>query len=127
MEDKLSMAHGLETRVPFMDNDLVDFAMKCPLKLKLNNLSRNIKLNENISGNKQNIFHNSSNDGKLILRKAMENYIPKKIVNAKKQGFSSPDASWFRHDSHNYVKNELLKKDSFLYDFLIMKLSIIFY
>ena len=38
VEDKISMAHGLETRVPFMDNDLVDFAMNCPVSLKLNNL-----------------------------------------------------------------------------------------
>ena len=35
VEDKLSMAHGLETRVPFMDNDLVDFAMECPVSFKL--------------------------------------------------------------------------------------------
>ncbi|MBM3821247.1 MAG: asparagine synthase (glutamine-hydrolyzing), partial [Acidimicrobiia bacterium] len=39
VEDKLSMAHGLETRVPFMDNDLVDFAMRCPIALKVNNLA----------------------------------------------------------------------------------------
>ena len=38
VEDKLSMAHSLETRVPFLDNDLVDFAMNCPINLKLNNL-----------------------------------------------------------------------------------------
>src|SRR5690606_14178441 len=37
VEDKLSMAHGLESRVPFLDNDLVDFAMRCPVRLKLNN------------------------------------------------------------------------------------------
>src|SRR5262249_8461051 len=36
VEDKLSMAHSLETRVPFLDNDLVDFAMACPVGLKLN-------------------------------------------------------------------------------------------
>ena len=35
VEDKLSMAHSLESRVPFMDNDLVDFAMRCPVSLKL--------------------------------------------------------------------------------------------
>ena len=39
VEDKLSMAHSLETRVPFMDNDLVNFAMQCPVKFKLNNLN----------------------------------------------------------------------------------------
>ena len=68
VEDKLSMAHGLETRVPFMDNDLVEFAMRCPISLKLNNLSRNIKLNENISGNKKNIFQ------RLKKRKSLNRY-----------------------------------------------------
>ena len=38
VEDKLSMAHGLETRVPFLDNDLVDFAMRVPVRYKLGNL-----------------------------------------------------------------------------------------
>ena len=33
VEDKLSMSHGLETRIPFLDNDLVDFALQCPVKL----------------------------------------------------------------------------------------------
>ena len=40
VEDKLSMAHGLETRVPFMDNDLVDFAMQCPVEFKLKKLRK---------------------------------------------------------------------------------------
>ena len=40
VEDKLSMAHGLETRVPFLDNDLVDFALQCPVRLGLNNLGK---------------------------------------------------------------------------------------
>ena len=47
VEDKLSMAHSMETRVPFMDNDLVDFAMRCPVSLKLNNLRDIIDINEN--------------------------------------------------------------------------------
>ena len=50
VEDKLSMAHGLETRVPFLDNDLVDFAMRCPVNLKLNNLSTVLRINENDPG-----------------------------------------------------------------------------
>ncbi len=53
VEDKLSMAHSLESRVPFMDNDLVDFAMKCPVNLKLNNLSDVIRINENDPGLKK--------------------------------------------------------------------------
>jgi asparagine synthase (glutamine-hydrolysing) len=38
--DKLSMAHGLEERFPFMDNDLVNFAMKIPVRHKLGNLEK---------------------------------------------------------------------------------------
>ena len=52
VEDKLSMAHSLETRVPFMDNDLVDFAMNLPTRLKLGKLGEVVKLDENEAGQK---------------------------------------------------------------------------
>ena len=47
VEDKISMSHGLETRVPFLDNDLVEFAMSCPVGLKLKNLNNNDRIDEN--------------------------------------------------------------------------------
>lgn len=53
VEDKLSMAHSLETRVPFMDNDLVDFAMRMPICLKLGNLQEVVRLDENEPGSKK--------------------------------------------------------------------------
>ena len=53
VEDKISMSHSLETRVPFMDNELVDFAMKCPVSLKLNNLNKVLSFNENTQGSKK--------------------------------------------------------------------------
>ena len=56
VEDKLSMAHSLETRVPFMDNDLVDFAMKCPVSFKLNNLAEVLRINEMKSEKNKHIF-----------------------------------------------------------------------
>ena len=56
VEDKMSMSYGLENRVPFLDNDLVDFAMRCPVGLKLNNLNEVIRINENHAGDKQNIY-----------------------------------------------------------------------
>jgi len=43
VEDKLSMAHSLETRVPFLDNDLVDFAQKLPIRLKLRDLEHVVR------------------------------------------------------------------------------------
>jgi asparagine synthase (glutamine-hydrolysing) len=118
VEDKLSMAHGLESRVPFMDNDLVDFAMKCPVTLKLNNLAEVLKINENEPGSKQDKYFQKTNDGKQILRDMMSRYIPADITRAEKQGFSSPDASWFKGDSIEFVKRTLLTGDARIYEVL---------
>ena len=112
------MAHSLETRVPFMDNDLVDFAMRCPISEKLNKLDEIIEINENDSGNKINSYFQKSNDGKTILRKMMGKYIPKEIVESPKKGFSSPDASWFKGESIDYVKRILINNNSPIYEIL---------
>lgn len=118
VEDKLSMAHGLENRVPFMDNDLVDFAMQCPVAFKLNNLNEVLRINENEAGSKKNSFFTKTKDGKQILRNMMIRYIPKEIVEAKKQGFSSPDASWFKGESIDFVRRKLFSHSVRLYKFL---------
>ena len=118
VEDKLSMAHSLENRVPFLDNDLVDFAMNCPVNLKLNNLGNVIRLNENEVGRKSSKYFSKTNDGKQILRDAMSGYIPENILNASKQGFSSPDASWFKGQSMEFVSKSLLSKNAKLYELL---------
>ena len=116
VEDKLSMAHGLETRVPFLDNDLVDFAMQCPVHLKLNNLATVVRVNENETGGKKNKYFKKTKDGKQILRDIMGNYIPKDISKAEKKGFSAPDASWFKGESINFVKRRLLNGNARIYD-----------
>ena len=116
VEDKLSMAHSLENRVPFMDNDLVDFAMQCPVGLKLNNLKEVLKINENDPGNKSSQYFQKTNDGKQILRDVMKRYIPDEIAEAEKKGFSSPDASWFRVDSVEFVKRELINYEAPIYN-----------
>jgi asparagine synthase (glutamine-hydrolysing) len=118
VEDKLSMAHGLESRVPFMDNDLVDFAMQCPVGLKLNNLAEVLRINENDLGDKQVQFFQKTNDGKQILRDMMSRHLPLKVTQAEKQGFSSPDASWFKGESIDFVKRTLLNGDARIYDIL---------
>lgn len=118
VEDKLSMAHGLESRVPFMDNDLVDFAMQCPVNLKLNNLAEVLRINENEPGDKQGQFFRKTNDGKQILRDMMSQYIPSDITKAEKQGFSSPDASWFKGESIEFVKCTLLNGRARIYEVL---------
>ncbi len=109
--DKLAMAHGLEERFPFMDNDLVNFAMHVPVEHKLGDLTEEIeKIDENLEGNKK--AYREHDDGKNVLRKAMEDYIPEQILNRKKQGFSAPDESWYRGENANYVKEILLHSET---------------
>jgi asparagine synthase (glutamine-hydrolysing) len=118
VEDKLSMASGLETRVPFLDNDLCDFAQKLPVGLKLGNVGEVVGLNENEPGPKTQRFFGRTRDGKLILRKLMERYVPPQITEGEKQGFSGPDASWFRGESIDYVRRTLMHDDARVYDYL---------
>ncbi len=118
VEDKISMAHGLETRVPFLDNDLVDFAMKIPVRLKLKNLGEVVRLNENEPGQKTLKYFQKTQDGKLILRKVMERYVPLEISGGEKHGFSAPDASWFKGDSIDYVHRALYSSNAQIYHFL---------
>lgn len=118
VEDKLSMAHSLETRVPFLDNDLVDFAMRVPVHLKLGNLGEVVRLNENEVGAKTVKYFQRTNDGKLILRDMMKRYIPGEVAEREKQGFSAPDASWFKGESIEYVRRVLLDRDARLYRFV---------
>jgi len=118
VEDKLSMAHGLETRVPFLDNDLVDLAMSIPVKYKLGNLAKVVRLNENEPGPKTARYFARTRDGKLILRKAMEGYIPVEVTQRIKQGFSAPDASWFKGESIDYVRRRLFNRKARLWEFL---------
>ena len=118
IEDKLTMAHGLESRVPMLDNELVDFAMRMPVQYKLKNLEKTIRINENNPGLKKEDYYIKTNDGKSILRKTMDKYIPKTIDRADKQGFSAPDATWFRDESLDFVRNIIYDNDSRLWEFM---------
>jgi len=117
VEDKLSMAHGLEVRVPFLDNDLVDFALKVPVKLKLMNLMAASRINENDPRPKQELYFQQHRDGKIILRKVMERYIPEDITSGLKQGFSAPDATWFKGESIDYVRKIIFNNKSSIYEY----------
>jgi asparagine synthase (glutamine-hydrolysing) len=113
VEDKLSMAHSLEVRVPFLDNDLVDFAQKVPVKFKLNNLSEVMKLDENEIAKKQ-----RTNYGKMIIRKTLSKYVPESVHKAVKQGFSGPDASWFKGESIELIKNKFFNSNAYIYKYM---------
>ncbi len=118
LEDKLSMAHSLETRVPFLDNDLVDFAMRTPVRHKLANLGDIARINENEPGGKIDRYFQRTRDGKLILRDAMSRHVPADVTQAVKKGFSGPDASWFRGESIDYVRRTLMKSDARIFSWL---------
>jgi asparagine synthase (glutamine-hydrolysing) len=114
VEDKLSMAHSLENRVPFMDNDLVEFAQRLSVKRKLRDLEKVVELDENETQR----YFEKTRDGKLMLRDVMGRYVPETITDQVKQGFSGPDSSWFRGDSIDYIRRELLSPDAAIYEFL---------
>jgi asparagine synthase (glutamine-hydrolysing) len=117
VEDKLSMAHSLETRVPFLDNDLVEFAQRLPVRLKLRDLEHVVRLNENEPAPKTNRYYEKTRDGKLLLRHVMERYVPAAVTEQVKQGFSGPDATWFRGESIDYVRRIIDNPDARIYEF----------
>jgi asparagine synthase (glutamine-hydrolysing) len=117
VEDKLSMAHSLETRVPFLDDDLVEFAVRLPPSLKVRNLDRVQPVDENVAG-KRVAYERTTNDGKVALRRAMERIIPPEVTERAKQGFSAPDASWFRGESIDYINRLLGNPRAMVYEFL---------
>lgn len=100
IEDKLSMAHSLESRVPFLDNELVDFTTKIPANYLLNDTWHN--------GGQTDI----NLSGKHTLRLAMEGVLPKEIIENRKQGFSAPDQSWYMNHLVQYIKNIILSDRS---------------
>jgi asparagine synthase (glutamine-hydrolysing) len=71
--DKLTMAHAVEARVPFLDHDVVDFATRLPPSYKL-----------------------QDGVGKRILKKAAEPYLDHDMIYRRKQGFGAPMEEWFR-------------------------------
>lgn len=118
VEDKISMAHSLETRVPFLDNDLVEFAMKVPTRLKLGHLSDVVRINENEPGSKTAKYFQKTKDGKLLLRKMMQRHVPQEVSEREKQGFSAPDASWFKGESIDYVKRKICHDKANIFEYM---------
>ena len=117
VEDKLSMAHSLETRVPFLDEQLVELALRISPRAKLANLSGTSRVDENTVG-KRLLYESSTADGKLVLRNAMATLLPSSITGRHKTGFSAPDASWFRGESIDYINRLLRDPRAEIYHFL---------
>jgi len=95
VEDKLSMTHGLETRLPFLDDDVVTYAMKCPLAAKVQ------MVNEFKHLVTANGAARSSHEGKMILRKVLGRIAGNLVASRPKQGFSAPDSSWLSNSARS--------------------------
>lgn len=82
--DKMSMAAGVEARVPYLDKDVVEFAGKIPEHLKI-----------------------KKGETKYILKKVAERYLPKEIIYRKKTGFGAPIRQWLKDDLKPIINEQL--------------------
>jgi asparagine synthase (glutamine-hydrolysing) len=112
VEDKISMRHSLEVRVPFLDEDLTNFASQLPGALKYDFKHSRFK-KEDMTTEKL----NSRNDGKIVLRDIAKTMIPSS-ADLRKQGFSAPDATWFRNDKEKIIQKRLLNPDNGIWRYL---------
>ena len=100
--DKLTMAHSIEARVPFLDHDVVEFAMRLPWQYKLHN-----------------------GVGKAILKKAAKPYLDDDMLYRRKQGFGAPMEEWFREGDFGarclaaFERSELRKQGFFDNDYFV--------
>ena len=84
LEDKVSMAHSLETRVPLLDNELVDFMLDVPFGALWD-----------------------GDTGKVLFRESVRPWVPTEIFSKAKMGFGPPDASWYRGPLRPWIKATL--------------------
>ncbi|MGL4727896.1 MAG: asparagine synthetase B family protein, partial [Bosea sp. (in: a-proteobacteria)] len=87
VEDKLSMAHSLEARVPLIDNEVIDLAMGFDWEL----------LSDGVTG-------------KIVFRDSIRDWVPALIADKPKMGFGPPDASWYRGPLQPWIR-QLLSPD----------------
>lgn len=90
--DVASMIHSLEVRSPFLDHKVVEFAASLPLAYKVR-----------------------GKEGKYLLKKTMEGYLPKEILYRRKKGFSIPLARWLRTDMRPFAEETLLNGENLPY------------
>jgi asparagine synthase (glutamine-hydrolysing) len=86
--DKMSMAVGVEVRVPFLDLELVEFSAHIPMSLK-----------------------QRGSEGKWILKQAMEPFLPHEVIYRPKSGFGAPLRRWMQHDLRSLL-GDLLSVNS---------------
>jgi len=85
--DKMSMACSIEARVPFLDNEVVNFLLRVPSKLKIKRLTQ-----------------------KYLLRRAFRDILPAGVVRRRKAGFGLPIRSWLQNELRDMVHDMLSEK-----------------
>jgi len=110
VNDRLSMAHGLEERMPFLDNSLVGFVQVLPIRYKLADLQQMLAIDED-AVHKKALAAEKYSSGKSVLREAVSGLLPESAKERPKQGFSAPDGSWYRGENAAYVRKLLLGSD----------------
>lgn len=91
--DKMTMAHSLELRVPFLDHAFVEFTARMPTGLKVKRVSGGYSV-------------------KYALKQAFKDMLPQEIVEREKLGFPVPYAKWFRHEMREMVRDILLSQST---------------
>lgn len=86
LSDRISMWHSLEVRVPLIDHRLVELSAQLPSRYKIDWCRK-----------------------KLLLRKIASRFLPKSVMEHRKQGFESPMATWLRTDLASYAGDVLAK------------------
>lgn len=94
--DRSSMQHSLETRAPLLDQSVIEKSWEIPFDLKINTKNKT---------------------GKNILKKILNNYIPKNLYERPKMGFSIPLSSWFRGKLKDFTYDTLLSQNLFIHDY----------
>lgn len=82
--DRMSMATGVEVRVPFLDKELVEFAHNIP-----------------------DHFKQKGTEGKWVLKKALESYLPHDVIYRPKTGFGAPLRKWMRNELREFLSDTL--------------------
>lgn len=98
--DRMSMAHSLEVRSPFLDYRLAEAAFSMPTSMKIPNRSK-----DGISG-------------KFVLKELASKYLGRDYVYRPKRGFGIPIAQWLREDRRGYLADTLRSHSSPIYNYL---------
>lgn len=95
-DDRVSMLNSIEIRIPFLDNNLVDYVIGLNYKYKVDGINK-----------------------KKIFKKCFGNLLTENILAKKKQGFGAPVTSWLKQQQLENLTSDILKnKKSKLYDYL---------